>query len=148
MVFTADGRLIGPHQTRPGDPTDPLTSRLLACGRLVEVGETEEPAPGMEAPSGNAPRAEWIEHAVAVGYDRADVEDLKRNELRDLLTGADDSDADTAAPGGGEPDDDETEQSAEHDAGDSDETTGEDEPVQVATEPTDGAETDSDKETN
>lgn len=147
VVFTADGRLIGPHQTRPGDPADPLTARLLACGRLVKVSETEEPTPGMEAPAGNAAQAEWVEYAVTLGFDRADVEDLRRNELRDLLRGTDEPEA--GEPGGGEPEQDQTEQADPvQDAGDADGPTGTDEPDKEATEPTGGAETDSEKETN
>lgn len=136
MVFTAEGRMIGPHQTEASDTRDQVTARLLDCGRLTTVeqaapepqpapetqSETEpEPEPDstpdadgeevLEEPAGNATTEAWADYAVSQGYDREDVDSMGRTEIQELLettlAGGDQSATEATPPGGADPDSEE-----------------------------------------
>ncbi|MDZ5076737.1 hypothetical protein [Nesterenkonia sp. HG001] len=103
LVFTQGGRVLSPHKTAESDPGDPVTARLVAAGRLIDVTPTQEaPVTGVEAhepaegttsqvaaPAGNAPRTEWEAYALTQGLTETDLEGLGRNDIRDLLTDGD-----------------------------------------------------------
>lgn len=134
LVYTTDGRLIGAHRTAPGDQDDPVTARLIDRGRLVITGDTDQTqASGLnytagetshihqtdadgeevlEEPAGNASRTDWVAYAISQGLAAEDVAELKRDEIRDLLTTPADGDKSAhdeaaAATGGADTDSEE-----------------------------------------
>jgi len=70
--------------------SDELATELLALKKGGTVNlfvETEEPQKEEEessAPAGNAGKDEWYAYRLATGYTEEQLEDLGRDELRDL----------------------------------------------------------------
>jgi hypothetical protein len=77
----------------PGVPfwVDDEEGRQLCAGGMaypvaedapVETRADPEPAPAAVAkPIVNSPKADWVEHAVAQGFDRAEAESMKKTDL-------------------------------------------------------------------
>ena len=116
LVFTRDGRIIGPHRTLPAKASDPVTARLLRCGRLTYRKTFElkgEPGPELvnfpddmrdteevlAEPAGNASTEDWQDYAVSQGLNEDEVADMKRDEIRELFTETTPAGGEKPAPG-------------------------------------------------
>lgn len=67
--------------------SDEQAEHFIESG-LVEATDKgvggSEPADADEAPAKTATKAEWVDYAVASGYDRAEVEEMTKAEIQDL----------------------------------------------------------------
>lgn len=116
LVFTRDGRIIGPHRTLPAKASDPVTARLLRCGRLTyrqapnsapeatpesapETKEQRDTEQVLAEPAGNASTEDWQEYAVSQGLNEDEVADMKRDEIRELFTETTPAGGEKPAPG-------------------------------------------------
>ncbi len=52
----------------------------------VAVGAVEPAAPEDTRPALNASKSDWDDYAVSQGHDRGSLDELTRNEIRDLFT--------------------------------------------------------------
>lgn len=63
--------------------SDEQAEHFVDSGLVVEVGSSGEAEDG--PPAKSASKAEWVEYAVADGYDRAEVEEMTKAEIQALF---------------------------------------------------------------
>lgn len=97
----ADGRGVtdaadltdGEHEV-PGDgePREGATVELGQEAELVSGGNGDA-QPALELPARNASKADWVDAAVARGWDRGDAEKLNRDDLAAALNHEEEAEA-------------------------------------------------------